>query len=140
MATELDLHDFLIRVWTNLVERPSGPLAFRFLLQPTMAAVLAIRDGVRDARSETAAYLWRVVFDSGNRAALLREGLKATCKIIILAAVLDVGYQAILLKKFYPGEALIVAVTLGFVPYILIRGPVGRAVRLFRRAKSPNRT
>jgi hypothetical protein len=43
---------------------------------------------------------------------------------VVASEVLDVGYQAILLKEFYPGEALIVAVTLGFVPYILIRGPV----------------
>jgi hypothetical protein len=138
MTTELDLHDFFMRVWTNLLERPSGPLAFRFLLQPTMAAALAIRDGVRDARSKTTPYLWRVVFDSGNRVAHLREGLKATNKVIFLAVVLDVAYQAFILKEFYLGEALLVAVTLGFVPYIFIRGPTARAVRLFRGAKRPN--
>jgi hypothetical protein len=39
----LELHDFLSRIWVNLIERPSGPLAFRFMLQPAMSAALAIR-------------------------------------------------------------------------------------------------
>ncbi len=53
----MELHNFLSRVWVNLIERPSGPLAFRFMLQP---AALAVRDGVRDARQGTPPYLWSI--------------------------------------------------------------------------------
>ena len=38
--------DILQRLWTELVARPSGPMAFRFILQPVMGAIFAIRDGV----------------------------------------------------------------------------------------------
>lgn len=45
------------RMWSGLTERPSGPMAFRFILQPSMAAVAAptakaVRDGLHDARTE----------------------------------------------------------------------------------------
>jgi hypothetical protein len=33
------------RVWRQLIERPTGPMAFRFILQPIMAAIAALRDG-----------------------------------------------------------------------------------------------
>jgi hypothetical protein len=39
------------RVWEQLIARPTGPMAFRFILQPIMAAIAALRDGVNDARS-----------------------------------------------------------------------------------------
>jgi hypothetical protein len=126
----VDFHEILSRVWTDLMERPSGPLAFRFLLQPTMAAALAVRDGIRDAREGNSPYFWSVVFDKGNRAAHMREGLAATGKIISLAILLDAVYQIMILKRFYPGEALIVALTLGFLPYLCLRGPVARITRL----------
>jgi hypothetical protein len=42
---------------------------------------------------------------------------------------MDVVYQIIVLKTFYPVEALIIAFLLAFVPYLLIRGPVARIAR-----------
>jgi hypothetical protein len=59
------------------------------MLQPAMSAALAIRDGVRDARQGTPPYLWSIIFDSGNRAAHIREGLRATSTTILLAVILD---------------------------------------------------
>jgi hypothetical protein len=42
---------------------------------------------------------------------------------------MDAIYQATVLKTFYPGEAVIVAILLAFVPYLLLRGPVARVAR-----------
>jgi hypothetical protein len=39
----------IVRIWHQLVERPSGPMAFRFILQPLMAAIVAVLHGRRDA-------------------------------------------------------------------------------------------
>ena len=41
------------RVFASIAERPGGPMTFRFILQPMMAAILAAIDGYRDARSGT---------------------------------------------------------------------------------------
>ena len=38
------------RVWQNLVDRPGGPMVFRFFLQPTMATIAAVLGGIKDAR------------------------------------------------------------------------------------------
>jgi hypothetical protein len=65
-------------------------------------------------------------------AAHVRQGLRATSKIIVLAVILDVAYQTTVLEEFYPGEALIVGLTLGLVPYVLIRGLAARFARLLK--------
>jgi len=46
-----------------------------------------------------------------------------------MAVIIDAVYQVIQLRWFYPAESLVVAVVLAFVPYLIIRGPVGRVVR-----------
>jgi hypothetical protein len=129
----MDLADVFHRIWENLLERPSGPLALRFVLQPAVASILAIRDGVKDAREGRSPYLWTVLSNPDERKQRLGEGLKATGKVILVAIVLDAIYQVTQLGTFYPGEAIIVAFVLGFVPYLLLRGPVARIVRRTRR-------
>jgi hypothetical protein len=114
------------RMWNDLTNRPSGPMAFRFILQPSMAVFAAVRDGLRDARAGRSPYLWTILRDPSQRVTRLREGLEATARIILLGLVMDVIYQAVVFNMFYPGEALIIALLLAFVPYLLIRGLVVR--------------
>jgi hypothetical protein len=117
------------RLWQNLVEEPTGPMRFRFILQPLMAAIVAIRDGRKDARTGHSPYFWTVLLKPQERVARLREGLNATARIFLLGIAMDAIYQVIVLKRFYPVEALIIALLLAFVPYLLIRGPVARIAR-----------
>ena len=49
------------RVWHQLIERPDGPMTFRFILQPIMAAIAALRDGVKDARTRRSPYFWTLL-------------------------------------------------------------------------------
>jgi len=123
----------LHRAWFDLAERPGGPMTFRFILQPSMAAIAAIRDGIVDGRTGRSPYFWTVLRNRKERVARLREGLNATARIILLGLVMYVIYQFIVLKAFYPIEALIIAIALAFVPYLLIRGP---AARFARRSKA----
>lgn len=127
------IEDILQRFWEDLVARPSGPLALRFLLQPVMATLFAIRDGIKDARDGRSPYFWAVLSKPDERRARLREGLKSTGKIMVLALVLDAVYQFIELGTFYPFEAAVVAIVLAFVPYLLIRGPAARIARWWGR-------
>ena len=46
---------------------------------------------------------------------------------------MDVIYQLIVFNTLYPGEAVIVAIVLAFVPYLLLRGPFARFAYLWRR-------
>jgi hypothetical protein len=122
------------RVIENLFARLDGPLHFRLIFQPLMATLFAIIDGIKDAKLGKPAYFWAVVSNPELRKNLLHGAWKRVAKIFILAVILDVIYQLKVNHWIYPGETLIVAVTLAIVPYLLVRGPVNRLVRL-RRSK-----
>jgi hypothetical protein len=122
------VQDILSRQWTDLLARPSGPMSFRFLLQPAMAVIFAIRDGRRDARRGRRPYFWTILTDPAHRTGRLREGFKAMSRVIILGLVMDAIYQVVALRKFYPVEALIVTFVLACLPYLLLRGPIERIV------------
>jgi hypothetical protein len=114
------------RLWVDLLARPGGSLALRFLLQPGMSTIFAVRDGINDARTGRSPYFWTVLSNPDKRRARLREALAATGKIVLLAILLDGIYQLIELRTIYPVEALIVAVVLALIPYMLLRGPAAR--------------
>ena len=129
------MDDTLARILENLTGRVGGPLTFRLILQPLVAASLALRAGLADARMGRRAYFWAILSDPEHRREHLGEGWRDVAKVFVLALVIDVVYQIILLRWVYPGEALIVAILLAFAPYLLIRGSVTRIARsLVRRS------
>lgn len=121
-----------MRHWHDLIDRPSGPMSFRFLLQPTMALIAALKDGIKDGKTGRSPYFWTIVSNPIERRERLREGLASTGRIIVLGLIMDTIYQFIIFKAFRPVEAIIVALALAFVPYLLMRGPVARAYRWWR--------
>ena len=70
------MEDILARFFENLVDRVSGPMQFRLILQPLMAIIFAIRDGRKDAREGRAPYSWQLFTDPEHRRELLRSGWK----------------------------------------------------------------
>jgi len=128
------MEDLLTRAWEMLRGRTTGPLNLRLILQPTVAAILAIRAGRRDAREGRPPYLWSVFSNPAHRRDLLRQGWKDVGKVFAIALVLDVVYELIVYRRVYLGQALLVAAVLAIVPYLLIRGPVNR---IMRRASRP---
>ncbi|MGE5103533.1 MAG: hypothetical protein ACM3NZ_02230 [Betaproteobacteria bacterium] len=135
----IEIPDVLSRFADDLLARPSGPFAFRFVLQPIMATLLALRDGTKDARAGRTPYFATVVRDPDRRRELLAEGLKATARVGAIGLALDTVYQLVVLHRFYPGEALVMALVLGFFPYLLIRGPADRFARWWTAHKAPHR-
>jgi hypothetical protein len=112
----------LARVWANLNGRIGGPLTFRLIVQPTVSAFFAIRAGVKDCREGRVPYGWVILTDPIRRGDHLREGWKDVTKVFVVAIVIDFAYQISELRWFYPEEALIVAVLLALLPYLLLRG------------------
>lgn len=118
---------------TDLILRLDGPLHFRFIIQPLIAAGFAVRDGLRDARKGYPAYGWALLTDPEHRQFLLKSGWKGISKVFIVAFVLDLIYQLIALHTFKLPAALITACLLALIPYVLLRGPVNRLRRRVRR-------
>ena len=136
-----EMQEILTRFWDQLIAQTSGPLRFRLILQPITAIILAILDGLKDARAGRSSYMWAILTDQARRAGLLREGLKRVSRVIIFALVMDAIYQFIVLRWFYVGEALVTAFVLAVLPYLLIRGPAARlAGRLNRRGAAQRGT
>lgn len=123
------MDDIWLRITENLIDRVSGPMKLRGILQPLMAAIFAIMAGLKDARLGNAPYFWSLFTNPATRIDLIKDGWKDVSKVFILALILDTVYQVIVLGFVYPGEAIIVAFMLAILPYLILRGLVTRIAR-----------
>jgi hypothetical protein len=120
--------DLLPPFWDEMWARTEGPLHFRFILQPVMACLLAMRDGYRDAKCGRPPYLHDILHNPAGRGARLKEGLHAVTRVMLLGVAMDAAYQFLVIKAFRPLEMLVVVFLLAFVPYLLMRGPARRVI------------
>ncbi len=92
------------RFWQNVVARPGGAMIFRLVLQPTMAGIAALRDGINDARLGRSPYLSAIIRGIEGRSSRLWEGVVSKVKILILGIVVDIVYQLTFLATVHPAE------------------------------------
>ena len=121
------MSEFLQRSWEMLIGRTTGPMAMRLILQPSVATLLAVRAGLRDAKQGRTPYLWSIFHTPrGQRRTLVGEGWRQVKKVFLMAVSLDVIYQIREFRWVYPLQILIVAVILAIMPYLVVRGVTGR--------------
>jgi hypothetical protein len=101
----------------------------RLFLQPSMAAIFAIRDGVRDAREGRPPYSRTMFTDPEERRHLLAEGWKSDGRVVVMSAIMDAVYQFIALRWVHPIELVVVVVVIAWAPYAILRGVVNRLMR-----------
>ena len=123
------MDDIWARFASDMLARVGGPMQFRLVLQPAMAAFFAIRSGLADAKEGRPPFFWSLVSGSAPREATLESGWKSVGRVFVLAVVLDVVYQLYVEHFVYPMEALAVAFILAIVPYVVLRGLVTRLAR-----------
>jgi hypothetical protein len=119
----------ITEIGSDLIGRLHGPFSFRFVLQPVMAAVFAVRDGIQDATRGRPAYFWRVVSHPSERREMLRGAWHRVLRVIVLGVVMEVLYEVIVFKTIQPVQLVIVVLGLAFVPYVILRGPANRIAR-----------
>ncbi|MBV8341568.1 MAG: hypothetical protein JO173_04240 [Gammaproteobacteria bacterium] len=105
-------------------------------MQPLMAILFAVRDGRRDAREGRGAYIWKFVNKPEQRRHLVESGAKSISKVFVLAFALDVVYQFVEWRGLKPLQALLTATVLAVIPYVLLRGPINRLMRISRTRRS----
>jgi hypothetical protein len=131
----------MVDLWTlladNLQDRVSGPMKFRIVLQPIMATLLAIRSGLKDAKSGARPYFWSLLSTPGHRMEMIKDGWKSVGRLFLLAVALDLIYQAIVQSSIRPRAAIFVAIILAIVPYLLLRGIVTRIARRLMTRRLP---
>ena len=128
------MEELIVRGWEGLMGRIGGPMTFRLIMQPLVASLLAVRAGVKDARAGRPAYFWTILTEPEHRMDLLREGWQSVARVFFLAIVMDLVYEWVVGRWFYPVETLIVGIVLAVLPYLLVRGPVNRLVRRWHRS------
>jgi hypothetical protein len=119
--------------WGNFVARPSGPLNFRFFIQPAIGSVMALRAALKDAREGRPAYLWGAFTNHALEAGLLVAGWKDIHTTFLISTILDAMYQVMVHRAIYLLERLFTATLLAVLPYFLLRCPVNRVTRWFSR-------
>jgi hypothetical protein len=106
------MDDLLVRVWHDLVERTTGPMWFRLILQPLVATVYGVRAGLANARR------------GKDRQSMFRQALQDIGKVFAIGVGLDAIFQFIALRTVHPIEAVVVGFFLVAVPYQIVRSIV----------------
>jgi hypothetical protein len=119
---------FLANVVDNAIARLTGPMSFRFILQPAFAVFLGIRDGLMDAKAGTPPFIADLVFNPGTRKRSLKAAFHRLLTPIIVATVLDAIAQYLIFKHVRPLAALVVGTFVMGLPYAAARGVTNRIV------------
>jgi len=126
-------------VGKELLGRIEGPFTFRLILQPLVAAALAVRAGIKDARAGRPPHLWTILRQPEQRRHLLSETWREVRKVFIVAVLIDIVYEIVVFRWVYPLQPFIVAAVLAVLPYLLLRGVVNRLASRRYRSKAGER-
>jgi len=124
-----DLYLFTRHFFDDMLARLSGAGRLRFLLQPTVAILLGLRDGVKDARMGLPPYLWALAFHGEHRRELLRGTFASVRELVAFAILLDILSQFLIFREIHPGAAILLGPVLIGTPYALSRALSGRIAR-----------
>jgi len=116
----------------DIPRRLAGPGRFRFILQPALASILGVRDGVRDARAGRHPYLLALLTGKGDRHELLKSAMAAIVNILLMGILLDAVFQRVILGVTHPGAALVIGPVLICAPYAVVRALANRGFRILR--------
>ncbi|APR88396.1 hypothetical protein A7982_13745 [Minicystis rosea] len=128
------VEDAVVRGWTNFVHRLDGPLHARFFVQPTVATLLAVRAGLRDARAGNPPF-FAALRTPEKRRAWLQRAWSDVGKVFLVAVLIDVIYQVWFQRGIYVLELLVTATVLALAPYVLIVGPSACITRALLAAR-----
>ena len=117
----------------RVIGRFDGPFSFRLYLQPLMAIILAVRDGRADAKAGRVPFFWSLFTEPENRGKRIREGWKSVRRVFWFAVVIDLAYQFLEMPQIRPLGAILVAIILAIIPYLLIRGTANRILTAVNR-------
>ncbi len=124
-----DLYLLTGHFFHDVLARLSGPGRLRFIVQPLVAMVLGIRNGMQDAHEGLPPFLWALVFDKVRRRQLAGSAFSAIRSMVTIAILLDIIAQFLIFHEVRPGAALLVGPVLIALPYALTRAVANRFAR-----------
>ncbi len=124
----------LADVVEKMIARLTGPMSFRFILQPAVAVFLGIRDDLMDAKAGTPPFIADLVMNPKNRKRSLKAAFKRLLTPILVATVLDAIAQYLIFKHVRLVGALLVGAFVMGLPYAAARGISNRVATALRGA------
>jgi len=124
-----DPYLFTTQFFHDMLARLTGPGKLRFLIQPTVAMILGVRHGMKDAHSNLRPFLFMLTFHAAHRRHAFHTALADVRELVAVAILLDIISQALIFHQIYPGAALILGPVLIGVPYSLARDFANRITR-----------
>lgn len=129
--------DLLLNILDRVFARLTGPLKLRFILQPVMAILLGVRDGVSDAKAGRPPFLAALFADPKAHKPHIQTAFRSLLLPLVVATVLDGVAQYLLFGWIRISGAVLAGVMLMGLPYIIARALTNRIVsRRSRRAVS----
>ena len=113
--------------------RFTGPMWFRFILQPMVAIIVGIRDGMHDAQAGRPPLIWRLIFHPEGRGRDVKRTVESLWKPVVIATILDAIAQYLMFRAVYLGAAILVGTCIMAVPYFLARACAYRVASSGRR-------
>jgi len=132
-----DFYLFSQQFFEDMLARLSGPGRLRFILQPTVAILLGARDGMKDARAGSPAFLWALAFHGQHRREMLRNAFTSASDLVAIAILLDLISQFLIFREIHPAAALLLGPVLIGVPYAVARAFGNRVSRRRRHRDYP---
>jgi len=102
-----NLYLFTEHFFEDMVARLSGPGRLRFIVQPMVAILLGVRDGAKDARTGSPAFLWALACHDQHRLKMLANAFSSAGDLIAIAILLDLISQFLIFREIRPGAALV---------------------------------
>lgn len=112
--------------WDDVVSRFIGPGRFRFVIQPTVAILLGIIGGKRDATAGRPPFFWRILYREAGWKETMKDGFDTISIMLIIGILADIVFQYILFGMVHIGPALLLGPILITIPYALARGTSNR--------------
>lgn len=128
---------FTKEFFEDMLARLSGPGRLRFILQPTVALLIGMRNGIKDAEEGLPPFLLAMVSKAAGKYELLRSAFVSVRDLISIAIILDVISQFLIFRRVHPGAALFVGPVLIAVPYTVSRALTNRLSRR-RNRRAPS--
>jgi hypothetical protein len=112
-----------------------GPGAKRLIIQPTMAIVIGVWHGLRDARAQRPPFIAGLIAARGHRSEWLTGGLRAIAWPIALALTASVVFQYLVMSHVHLLYALGYAAIFVALPYFVARSLADRAASRSQRGQ-----
>jgi len=124
----------------QIAARLTGPMNFRFILQPLVAIfILGLKDGRMDAKAGTPPFVFDLILRPENRKRDLKSAFHRLLVPVIIGAILDGIAQYLIFKHIRPAAAVLVGALVMGIPYSLSRGITNRIIsaRMKRKGDAP---